>query len=236
MRVAAAMTLPRIGFVENFGCLLRGLTKHGIPLATTQGVFWSQGLTRAIEALLPSKPDFILTVDYDTVWCTEEQNDDLAKLFCLLYDNPDWDVVVPIQQKREGGELLAHSNGAVDLNQPLVPIEVGHFGLTLFRASVFERLEKPWFKESPDEEGRWGEGRTDADIGFWANCQRNGIQVGLAPGVVVGHLEQVISFPNQEREALYIPISKWRNEGTKTPEQAFKQRLQEAEAVLTMKV
>ena len=37
------------------------------------------------------------------------------------------------------------------------------FGMTIFRASVFEKLSKPWFWEKPDPNGGWSVGRIDAD-------------------------------------------------------------------------
>ena len=119
-----------------------------------------------------------------------------------MIDNPQVDIIVPMQQKREGGELLATSNGAVTLTNPLVPITQGHFGLTLIRASVFTNLEKPWFWEKPSEAGDWGEGRIDADIGFWMNCSENGIKAYLSTDVVLGHLELVPTWPDMNLKPL----------------------------------
>jgi hypothetical protein len=217
VKVAAAMSTPRLGFLSNSDCILAALAQFNIPLARGEGAFWHASLTRSIESCLKYKPDYVLTIDYDTAF----NSADVAKLVCFLDDNPGIDVVVPMQQKREGGELLASSDGAVDLSQAGIPIRQGHFGLTLFRANVFDRISKPWFFERPGPDGRWDEGRTDADMGFWENCRNHGVRTYLALNVVVGHLELVNTWPDQQLKPYRQTLNDWRGNGQKAPEQAF---------------
>lgn len=217
IKVAAVMSTPRLGFLSNSDCILSALAYHGIPLARGEGAWWQHSLTRAIERQLEAGATHILTIDYDTVFTAQ----DVAKLVCFLDDNPIIDVAVAMQQKREGGELLASTAGEVDLSQPGIPILAGHFGLTLFRRSVFERLSKPWFYERPDDSGGWGAGRVDADMGFWENCYKSGVVVYLALNTVVGHLEQVVTWPDVERKPLYQSMNSWRQGEMKPPAGAY---------------
>src|SRR5262249_44182460 len=73
-----------------------------------------------------------------------------------------------------------------------------HFGLTVFRRRVFERMPKPWFREQADPNGDWEENRTDADIGFWRNFCDAGLKAALATQVVIGHREEVVALPKFE--------------------------------------
>lgn len=233
--IAVCASTPRIGFFANTDCLFQTLAAFNLPYFRGEGVYWEATLTRSIQrAIAGVNPKYILTFDYDTVWCPNQGNSDLAKLVCLLEDFPELDVAVPLQQKREGGELLASSNGEVDLNQRYIPITRGHFGLTLFRASVFDRLTKPWMLSSPNEAGEWEENRTDADIRFWMNCEENGIKVGLATDVIVGHLELMVTWPSPTLQPIYQHLNAWGESGRIPPPTAFT-RESAIQAVLEMK-
>lgn len=221
--IAGAMSLPQEGpIIAQYSVQQLGAAM-GIPIYHGYGVMWHHALTRSIDQArsfkqrVPSQdlhepawkePDFILTIDYDSIF----QPKDVGYLAALLHDNPDVDVVVPMQMKREGGPLLAASSTGVDLRSDLVKIETGHFGLTLFRRPVFERLPKPWFYERPDPDGGWGEGRMDSDIGFWDNCRNSGINVYLATQCRIGHLEKVVTWPMltpQGVEPYYQKTTEW---------------------------
>lgn len=217
VNIGAAMSTPRIGFLHNSDCILTAFAELGIQLSRGEGVFWHQSLTRAIEAQLSRGVEFVLTCDYDTVFTVK----DIAKLWAFLDDNPQIDVACAIQQKREGGAVLATTVDGlqVDMSQPGVPIGYGHFGLTLFRSRTFEKLAKPWFYEAPDKNGSWDEGRIDADIGFWKNCLASEVVVYQANTVIVGHLEQVVTYPDQNLKPLYVPVNRWRKDGM--PNEAF---------------
>lgn len=217
IHLAAAMSTPRLGFMANTDSLYAALAPLGAALFRGEGAFWHHSLSRSIQSALEAGADYVLTIDYDTLFRT----DDVKRLVCLLEDNPDVDVVVAMQQKREGGELLATSAGPVTITDPLVPIVEAHFGLTLFRASVFTDIDKPWFYEKPNESGDWGEGRIDADIGFWKNLQENGIKVCQATDVVIGHLELVATWPDMNRVGVYQPVTAYRREGSVKPAFAF---------------
>lgn len=231
VKVAAVMSTPRFGPLSTSDCILSAIAHFGIPLVRGEGAWWQHSLTRGIETVREKyAPDYIITIDYDSLFTTKE----VGQLVALMVDHPDVDVIVPMQQKREGGELLATSSGEVNISEPLVPISLGHFGLTIFRASLFDRLAKPWFWEAPDPNGSWNENRIDADIGFWQNCQKIGARVCLGLDVVIGHGEYVVTWPGQDLKALYQPMNTWRDKGR--PEGAFQRgRAGETRAALDMK-
>lgn len=218
--VGAAMTVPRLGFTENFGCILESLIPLKIPLYKETGVFWSQGLERCLEHQLDAGFDGILTIDYDTIFKPE----DVLELMRLLESNPDVDVVMAMQQGRGGNMPL------LSIKQPsgrrlfnctserfsgdLTKISTGHFGLTLIRSSMLLDLPHPWFIGKTDAEGRWGITRTDADISFWRNMEENSKRACQANRVVIGHCAgDIIIWPSNEFKPLYQPLQAYHEKG-----------------------
>lgn len=221
-KVAAVMSTPRVGPLATMDSVYQACAPLGISMLRGEGAFWHHSLSRGIEKALEAGMDFILTVDYDTVFEFAPTDNAVAKLVCLLVDNPDVDVIVAAQMKREGGALLATTKKRVRLLDPLIPITQGHFGLTLFRRSVFERLPKPWLNDSPNEKGEWNENRVDADIYFWQQCEAHGINVQMSLDVLIGHMEWVVTWPGQHLQPHYQPLNDWRAKGK--PLEAFDRR------------
>lgn len=221
LMVAACMSTPRFGPLITMDLIQTALFQFGIPWFRGEGGYWHHQLTDSIERALTLHPDAILTFDYDSVFCTAPNSSDIAKLVTLLIENPEVDVIAPMQMKREGGALLANSKGEVVISDPLIPVDWAHFGMTIFRASVFKRLSKPWFWERPDENGGWGEGRIDADIGFWKNCQEHGVRLCVATDVLLGHGEYNVTYPGDDLKPIYVSMNQWRKNGQKPPAEAF---------------
>ncbi len=216
-RIALCLSTPRVGFLRPLERLLGLAHQCGISLFSGDGVFWHHSLSRSIKNACEfyfedsgDGFDFILTADYDTYALPE----DIQAMASLLARSPEVDCIVPLQMKRGGtGEILVGGEN-MNLTAPLVPIQTGHFGFTLFRASFFERLPTPWFYEKPDAEGHWGEGRIDADIGFWLNAKKAKLQVMLAPQIVVGHGEELVVYPRitgGRPEKAYQAVNDWLN-------------------------
>jgi hypothetical protein len=216
-RIALCLSVPRIGFLDSFYSTVSLAQQAGMGVFIGWGVFWSHALSRSIKKALDWRDpktgngfDFILTADYDT-FATLENVFELAR---LLGSNPDVDCVAPMQAKRgETLELLASFESA-NLTHELVPVKSAHFGFTLFRCESFQRLARPWFLEQPDKFGEWGEGRVDPDMYFWENAEKNGLKVALAPSVVVGHGEEVITWPvirDGAFEKVYQANNEWMN-------------------------
>jgi hypothetical protein len=221
-RVEAVMSIGRLAFTNNYATAIDSLGPLGIKLTLSFGIFWGQVLTCAIEEAIEKGAEYILTLDYDT-WFNKGH---VLRLLHLMQSNPDVDAVVPVQIKREDelamfGILDEHGKPTTtaDLERflnPLTPIATGHFGLTLIRASAFEKLKKPWFMPQPAPDGGWGEGRVDEDIFFWNNFRESGCRAALANDVSIGHLQLMCTFPGLPKDnwkPIHVYISEINKEG-----------------------
>ena len=221
------MSTPRLGFLATMDCIFQGLAPFQVPLLRGEGAFWHHSLERAIERAIAANAELVLTFDYDVVFNATYGQNEIAKLVCLMEDHPDVDCIVAAQMKREGGPLLASTAQQVKLLDPLIPITQGHFGLTIFRASAFKKLPKPWFRDWPNEAGEWNENRVDADIHFWKQAVDAGLNVQMSLDVLIGHLELMVTWPGQNLQPVYQPLNHWREHGK--PAEAFdRQRVIEA--------
>jgi hypothetical protein len=201
-KVIAILSLPRFDFTDNRSCCENALRPLGINMELVQGVFWEQVIDRTISSHLFDGVEFILTVDGDSYFV----QDHVLKLIELALTCPEADAIVPIQVKRERLTPLFGMDRkeitTTELAADLVPIKSGHFGLTLFRSSVFRNLKRPWLKGVPAPDGTWDKGRTDPDIYFWNNFVECGFKAYLAPAVEIGHLQLVSSWPGKLSDGL----------------------------------
>ena len=206
-KVVAVMSVPRLGFMDNFFCSYQ-LPKLGIELRKYSGAFWGQCLTRAIEESLQDEPEYILTVDYDTVFT----KDDVQSLMLTMMQHPEIDALAPLQASRtKATPLMTIKQDGKNIGEvpwetfqpPTVQISTAHFGLTLIRAERLKQLPRPWFTGTPAEDGSWGTGRTDDDIHFWRQWEAAGFSLHLANRVAVGHAELMIRWPGQDLQATY---------------------------------
>lgn len=213
-KVAAVLSIPRLCFSESMFRTLEAFRKLRIGVTKSTGVFWSQCLSRLMEPHLEDGTEFILTVDYDTVF----EADDVRELVRLMLANPHADAVFATQVGRDRDAVLLTIKGADGKNQgqvrreavtdaDLLPVSTGHFGLTLIRTASLAKLPRPWFHAQPGEDGRWGEGRVDDDISFWRGWEKAGLTLYQANRVRVGHLQQVVTWPTPELKAVhqYVP-------------------------------
>lgn len=217
--VAAVLSAPRFGPVMHSRCAFEALGKLKIPCTIGQGAYWHQVLSEQIEQLLADGWEYILTLDYDTVFTA----DDVLELRRLLVARPDVDAVCALQMKRGSQHPLfsvADADGktrrtipAIELTRNLLPVCTGHFGLTMFRADSLRRFSRPWMVPAPSPDGRWGNGKTDADIDFWQRFARAGFSLELAPKVVIGHLEETIVWPSRALTPIHQSPSEYVNEG-----------------------
>lgn len=201
-RVLHAVTsTPRLSFTDHMHCIMTEIVARGIYLKQGTGVFWSQILTRGIEDILSMNGDYILTLDYDT-WFRYGH---IQQLLALMEKYPEADAIFPVQMKRESDSPMmglvdedGKSMSSIDTSnfeKDVLPAVTGHFGLTIFRASSFKKLKKPWFKGVPGPDGRWEKGRIDDDIYFWHNFKESGLKSFVAPKVNLGHLQLICTFP-----------------------------------------
>lgn len=200
--IYAVMTRPRFIEANGADAQERLLLKTGIRMTRTGGVFWTQGISNAIERALGEnpKPKYILTIDYDSVFTP----DDVSELYALMETTPEANAMIPLQMRRDSiyalltpPEVDGKPTSQLDadrVKQATMPIRSGHFGLTLIRTQAFEQMDKPWFQARPNEDGGWGEGRVDADVDFWLKL--GGIY--SANRVIIGHAQQVITWPSPD--------------------------------------
>lgn len=205
-KTIAVMSVPRLGFMDNFFSAVELLGRLRIPVQKTQGAYWGQCLTRAIEKALAEGAEWILTLDYDSVYSAEVVSDLLATALA----HPQVDALVPLEMSRISGVPLMTVPGAdgnavreIDraaMDETLLPILTGHFGCTLLKASAVQKMEKPWFLGVPAADGGWGDGRTDDDTYFWRQWKKAGNAAFCAPRCVIGHAELYIIWPNRNLE------------------------------------
>jgi hypothetical protein len=91
----------------------------------------------------------------------------------------------------------------------------------MIRAAALKKIPHPWFLGTPNENGRWDDGRIDDDIHWWLQAQKAGLKIGVCPRVIVGHLEAWIKWPDINMGAtLQHPSDYWDRGGT-PPEGAW---------------
>lgn len=218
IKIVGVMSCPRLGWTDTFGAIQQSFMPLGIEVFRHSGVFWGQGLTRLMEIALTNGVDFIITIDYDSVF--EQRH--VHRLCQLIVENDDADAIVPLQVRREndysmftmrGENGLRTTVAKSEFRQPLTKILTGHFGLTIMRASSLKKLKKPWFLAIPDKNGEWNEGHVDEDIYFWHNCEQSGLNVFLANEVRIGHLQNMIAWPKDDFSPAHQYVSQYHEAG-----------------------
>jgi len=208
----AVMSVPRLGFNDAWGCVQDALGRRGIPVAGYQGAFWGQCMQRAFNDAVDAGVDWILTLDYDSMF-TADQLDQLLDIF---KHNPRIDALAPLQVKR--GEhvhmlttLEGPSSGRVEVGRWPIEVQTAHFGLTLLRVESLKKIAKPWFQCVPNpENGEYDDFRQDGDIYFWNRWREAGNTVYVAPTVGIGHLETMCAWVNDSGAIEFITPKEWR--------------------------
>lgn len=233
LRVAGTVSVPRLGFMDNFFSAFEALPPLGISLRKVTGAFWGPNLQWCIEeALEDPSIEAILTLDYDSIFTRKS----VATLLELALCHPEADAIVPVQSNRHRPSPLftmpgvENKTGSPDelavipksaLDGELVPIRTAHFGLTLLRADRLRALPKPWFLGTPAPDGSWGEGKVDEDIHFWRQWEKAGFNLMLAPRVVIGHAELMVRWPNEKMEPIHQTVADW-YAGKRPPAEVWK--------------
>lgn len=219
-KIIACWTTPRLGFLDTVDCMYNILPKFKIQAIRGTGVFWEMAMTRAFEEAIKKDAEWILTLDYDSIW--EEK--DLIDLVKIINKYPgEIDAICPHQWNRQIDKPLWYpilkEDGSLpevmleDLYTDRYPISSGHFGLTLIKVSAIKAMEQPWFLSSPNKDNKWEEGKVDADIYFWKKFIQNGNKLWLAPAVTLGHLELDLRWPGKGMKLLHQHMLDYRKEG-----------------------
>lgn len=203
VRVEAVMSVPRLGFMDNFYTWAQALMPLGIRPTKVTGAFWGQCLQRVFEQFV-DECEYLLTIDYDTFF-TQADIEHLVALAMTF----QCDALTGLQTKREDGRPMLTMPGGLDdppkegcshvprewFAAPVQQVDTAHFGCTLISTASLKRTPKPWFQGVPNEDGEWGDGRTDDDIFFWRQFKKAGNRLYISPRVVLGHGEYMITWP-----------------------------------------
>ena len=224
IKIAAVMTCGRWGCVRSLLQITNALQGMGIPLIYTQGVFWGQCLTRAVEESMDNL-DYILTIDWDSMLTANDIRQ-------LVFDGvgKNFDAIIALQVRR-GGQLPLISFGAsgeaLFPRGAIIPIATGHFGLSLFKAEIFKGLKKPWFLATASDEGRWNtdSNKVDEDIYFWHNFKESGFQAYCHTGVKIGHLEEMVTCYDDELNVQYVYPQEWLEQQNKVKNEELEKRV-----------
>lgn len=211
-KVSAIISLPRLCFTDNIFCATSVFGQLGIRLSRYTGAFWEQGLSHLLLSA-QDKDDFVITLDYDTVFTMEH----VLSLLRLIYDH-EADAVFGMAIGREGRKLLFephpeafNPDGSIDLNPEVIRAKSGHFGLTVLRCSALKKIPHPWLMSFPNEDGLWKDGpqRADADIGFWIAANHYGWKVLQANHVRIGHLQRMVTWPTRDGGLTHQFVEDW---------------------------
>jgi len=206
VRVEAVLSLPRLGFNDNFFTWSQALMPLGIRPTKVSGAFWGQCLTRVFEQFI-DKCEYLLTIDYDTFFT----RDDIEKLFAMAMTF-QCDALTGLQTTREDGRPMLTLPGTLEnppedgkttlpmswFAEPVQEVDTAHFGCTVISTAALKRCKKPWFFSRPAPDGTWNDGRLDDDIWFWKNWRESGNKVHITPRVVLGHGEYMVTWPGRD--------------------------------------
>jgi SAM-dependent methyltransferase len=220
-KIRAVMTTPRLGFNDMWNSAITSLPRLGIDFTNVTGAFWDQSLTLAMDRVLEDgSADYLLALDYDSVFNAGH----VSKLIQLAMVHPEADAIAPVQSSRHGDKPLfglsadtrtVSENGKnvevdrADFEVDLVKVRQAHFGLTLIKVSALQVLSRPWFLGTPNADGDWKDGKLDPDIHFWRAWEKEGKSLFLAPRVVIGHLELMVRWPDENMDPVWQSAKDW---------------------------
>ncbi len=234
IRLHCAMSVPRLGWQDHMFCWARGLIPYGISPIRLEGAFWGQCLERVLTDIVESDTDdtepplWILTLDYDSIW----EQDAVPKLLTYAVAS-GFDAVAAVQMKRrqdeplftmvgEDGQRVVQVTRDHLIYHNVVQANTAHFGFTMIRAEALKRMPHPWFIGTPNEAGRWDDGRIDDDIAFWLAAQKAGLKIGVCPRVVLGHAEVWVKWPSENMQSLLQHPGDFWDRGGKAPENVWR--------------
>ena len=212
-KVAAVISMPRLGFNDFWACAYQELAALGIGLRKTTGAYWDRDLSLGIEQVLAETPapEWILTCDYDTVFTRHQ----VQSLLDVAVRYPHADAIAPLQTARHhnqpmltarlpSGDLVKQIDRKTLESGEVLRCETAHFGLTLLRADKLRALPRPWFQRSYAPDGQFeGDGARDPDVNFWHAWKAAGNSLYVALRVPVGHCELMVRWPDNNLEAAF---------------------------------
>ncbi len=208
IKIAAILSRPRFGLNIFWDCASEALAPWHIPIQSFYGVFWNMCMERAFETNIAQNVDWILTLDYDTMFSSKH----VQMLIDAMGQNPHIDAIAALQCRRGRPlPLCVRADGTMQMTGGPVQMRTAHFGLTLFRVEAFKKMtQKPWMGEVPAADGGWGEGRMDPDIAFWSRWGAAGNTLFVHTGCRIGHVEEMVSEFDASGKVNHSYLSQWR--------------------------
>lgn len=211
VRVMAALSMPRLCFTDVM-TLVSALPSMNIEVRKSSGAYWEQCMSRLLYEAVERDFDYVLTIDYDSVF----QPMDVYMMIRLMAETPDATAIFPLQYRRGVKQLLLanlENSDMVDRSAALMPARVGHFGCTIIRLSHLKEIPHPWLQSFPNKEGKWGPGQKDADIYFWDKLHAHGKKVYCATRIVIGHIQEMITWPGQDLQPVHEYVADYFADG-----------------------
>jgi hypothetical protein len=211
-RCILVCTMPRLNWTYNREQTSKVCYELGIPYFTVGGAYFDQSMERALEEGLKSGREYIITLDYDSVFTP----DDVRRLVVLMDRHPNASAIAALQAKR-GGEnavLLGTEKEVTigEIERDVVEVKSAHFGLTIIRAECLKHAARPWLHHQPAPDGTWGDGHIDADVAFWTKLGAVA-PVYVSPRVSIGHLQVMVSWVNRDFTISHQHLEHYRNSG-----------------------
>jgi GT2 family glycosyltransferase len=161
---------------------------HEYRLAIQVGGYKSPAMNRLVREAQEGGFDFLMSIDNDMIF----PDDGITKLI-----DHDKDIVGAAYNVRgnsitgnplESTIKIADKNGkriaTTQIPKHLFKAWALGLGFTLFKTSVFDKVEAPWFEESESVEGEFG----TEDVVFCEKAQKAGIEVWCNPSIEMGHI------------------------------------------------
>lgn len=226
VKICAVMSIPRVGWNDAWGQVLEALAPLRIPVRRFSGAFWGQCMQRAFNDCIKDGVDWILTIDYDSMFTAEH----VDELLGMLGTHPEIDALAALQQRRGSGYPLVTKaeleKKKVDCpvckqqyecqvcsidNNPM-RVTTAHFGLTLIRVEDLLEVPKPWFYGQPDSSCEWDMGgdKLDDDIWFWHQWRLAGKTLYIDPNCRIGHLELLVAELGPDMQPRHVYVPEWR--------------------------
>ncbi len=218
-RVVGIISLPRLAFTDNWACAQTQLARLGIMLMFGAGAYWHHSIVRMLREAVASGYEYAMSLDYDSVFYAEQ----VIELVRLMDENPEafamWgaqmrqhdDIPLCGQYNKDGSSRGYFPDQ--EFKGELTQASNGHFGLTVIRCSMLKDIPLPWMVEKPDHEGHYEAGRIDPDWSFWDRAGKAGLKVYQANKVRVGHMQSIVTWPNDGFGPTHQYLLDWRENG-----------------------
>ena len=210
LKICAVMSIPRVGWNDNWGCGADALRPFQIPVRRFTGAYWGQCLQNAFEECIEDDLDWVICLDYDSMFTYR----DVDRLLGWMGNNAEIDAIAALQCRRQDQFPLMSVKGRrkIEVNGNPVKVDTAHFGLTIIRLEDLKEVPKPWLKGEPGTDGTWTHwSRLDPDIWFWHQWKKAGKSVYVAPDVRIGHLELMVTEFDEDMEMRHLHITEWRD-------------------------